>query len=191
MYRLKSYCPICYVTVILQHSITWLGLCRTRRKENFDTINWNKAAYTAESIACDWAGAVRRKLPEKRRKNKYVTHRPTDRPTNGLTDQRTDRPTDRPTNGQNPLLRCFVAPKKYTPHTRFPHCRYPVLPTNTTRYHIHYSQKPKNMLRERPTNLPLQICILQTRAFHESKSEKTKKNKITVGHPRTATFCVT
>ena len=41
----------------------------------------NKAVYTAESVACDWAGAVMRKLPEKRRKNKCVTDRPTDQPT--------------------------------------------------------------------------------------------------------------
>ena len=49
----------------------------------------NKAVYTAESVACDWAGAVMPKLPEKRRKNECVTDQPTDQPT--------DRPTDGPT----------------------------------------------------------------------------------------------
>ena len=42
-------------------------------------LHLNKAVYTAESVACDWAGAVRQKLPEKRRKNKCVTNRPTNR----------------------------------------------------------------------------------------------------------------
>ena len=45
-----------------------------------------KAVYTAESVACDWAGAVMRKLPENAEK------------TNALpTDRRTDQPTDGPT----------------------------------------------------------------------------------------------
>ena len=35
----------------------------------------------AESVACDWAGAVMRKLLKKRQKNKCVTDQPTDRPT--------------------------------------------------------------------------------------------------------------
>ena len=50
---------------------------RTRRKEN-------KAVYTAESVTCDWAGAVMRKLPAKRRKTNAL---PTDR----LTNQPMDR----------------------------------------------------------------------------------------------------
>ena len=41
----------------------------------------NKAVYAAESVACDWAGAVMQKLPERRRKNKCVTDQPTDRQT--------------------------------------------------------------------------------------------------------------
>ena len=36
--------------------------------------NSNKAVYTAESVARDWAGAVRRKLPGKRQKNKQSNH---------------------------------------------------------------------------------------------------------------------
>ena len=46
----------------------------------------NKAVYTAESVACNSAGAVMQKLPKKRQKNKCITDRPTNRPT----DQRTD-----------------------------------------------------------------------------------------------------
>ena len=46
----------------------------------------NKAAYTAESVACDWAGAVMRKLPENAEKtNELLTNRPTNQPTNGPT----------------------------------------------------------------------------------------------------------
>ena len=48
---------------------------------------FNKAVYTAESVACDWAGAVMQKLPEKRQKNKCVTDRPTNQPTNQPTDR--------------------------------------------------------------------------------------------------------
>ena len=33
----------------------------------------NKAVYTVESVACDWAGAVMQKLPENAKKNKCVT----------------------------------------------------------------------------------------------------------------------
>ena len=44
--------------------------------------NKNKAGYTAELVACDWAGAAMQKLPEKRRKSKCVTERQTDQPTN-------------------------------------------------------------------------------------------------------------
>ena len=40
---------------------------------------FNKAVYTAESVACDWAGAVMQKLPKKRQKSKCVTNRLTDR----------------------------------------------------------------------------------------------------------------
>ena len=53
-------------------------------------VSVNKAVYTAESVTCNWAGAVMRKLPKKRRKNKCVTDQPTDRPTNQPTNQRTD-----------------------------------------------------------------------------------------------------
>jgi len=37
-------------------------------QKNRDLIKY-KALYTAESVACDWAGAVMQKLPQKRRKN--------------------------------------------------------------------------------------------------------------------------
>jgi len=40
--------------------------------------NGNKAGYTAELVACDWAGAVMQKLPKRHRKSKCVTDRPTD-----------------------------------------------------------------------------------------------------------------
>ena len=54
----------------------------------------NKAVYTAESVACDWAGAVMRKLPKNAEKTNAL---PTDQPTNRPTDQLTNRPTNGPT----------------------------------------------------------------------------------------------
>ena len=48
-----------------------LGACGV--SNNSRGVLNNKAVYTAESVACDWAGAVMRKLTEKRRKNIYVT----------------------------------------------------------------------------------------------------------------------
>ena len=48
------------------------------------------ASYTAESVACDWAGALMRKLPENAIKTNAL---PTDGPTNQPTDQPTDGPT--------------------------------------------------------------------------------------------------
>ena len=49
----------------------------------------NKAGYTAELVACDWAGAVMRKLPAKRRERNFVIHRPTNQPTIQPTNQPT------------------------------------------------------------------------------------------------------
>ena len=49
---------------------------------------YNKAVYTAESVACDWAGAVMRKVPQNAKKTNAL-------PTDGRTDGPTNRPTDR------------------------------------------------------------------------------------------------
>ena len=54
---------------------------------------YNKTIYTAESVACDWAGLVMQKLPGKRQK-KCVTDRPTNGPTNRLTNGPTNQWTD-------------------------------------------------------------------------------------------------
>ena len=40
-------------------------------------LHINKAVYTAESVACDWAGAVIRELPENA--EKQMRYQPTDR----------------------------------------------------------------------------------------------------------------
>ena len=55
--------------------------CAFARKDQYHSTFTNKAGYTAESVACNSAGAVMQKLPRKRRKSKYVTNRPTNRPT--------------------------------------------------------------------------------------------------------------
>ena len=54
--------------------------CMLERKET--RKEENKAVYTAESVACDWAGAVMRKLPKKRRKTNAL---PTNQRTDGVT----------------------------------------------------------------------------------------------------------
>ena len=46
-------------------------------------LDKDKAVYTAESVACDRAGAVMQKLPKKRQKK--IRYRPTDGPTDGPT----------------------------------------------------------------------------------------------------------
>ena len=57
-------------------------------KWNRENLQRNKAVYTAESVACDWAGAVMQKLPENAKKTNAL-------PTDGPTNQPTNRPTDR------------------------------------------------------------------------------------------------
>ena len=50
-----------------------------------EAIVENKAGYTAEGVACDWAGAVMQNPPEKRPKSNMRLQQ---------TNQLTDRPTD-------------------------------------------------------------------------------------------------
>ena len=56
------------------------SISRTGKKSGISFFLKNKAVYTAESVACDWAGAVmQKKPPKKRRKTKCVADRPKDR----------------------------------------------------------------------------------------------------------------
>ena len=65
---------------------------KAKRSENScKTRDSSKAGYSAKPEACAWAGAVKQKLPRKRR----PTDQPTDQPPDQLTN---NQPTDKPTN---------------------------------------------------------------------------------------------
>ena len=76
VFRIKIFYTEAEINRFFEEQLTWYTL------------------YMAESVVCDWAGAMMQKLPEKRRKNKCVTDRPTDRPTDQPTNQPTNRRTD-------------------------------------------------------------------------------------------------